>query len=147
MTNSNKIIIKRIFELVTSVEFIGLTVIGNLFIFFCSGIILFIEKGVNPNLNHFMDAIWWCFSTVTSVGYGDVVPVTVPGKIFGILLMLLGTAMFAIYTALFANAVLGDYAKRFRGLYRGISTEEEQISKSVEELKNIVDNLNQNDKK
>ena len=48
---------------------------------------------------------------------------------------------------LFANAVLGHYAKRFKGLYRGISTEEEQISKSIVELRNIIDNLENKDKK
>ena len=147
MTNSNKIIYKRIYQLITSVEFVTLTISGNILILLCSGVIFFIENQVNPNLNHFMDAIWWSFSTVTSVGYGDVVPITVPGKVFGILLMLLGTAMFAIYTALFANAVLGHYAKRFKGLYKGISTEEEQISKSIVELRNIIDNLENKDKK
>ena len=147
MTNSNKIIYKRIFHLIASVEFVALTISGNILIFLCSGIIYYLEHEVNPNLNHFMDAIWWSFSTVTSVGYGDVVPITIPGKIFGILLMLLGTAMFAIYTALFANAVLGDYAKRFKGLYKGITTEEEQISKSIVELKNIINNLEDKTKK
>ncbi|ATH08392.1 hypothetical protein BIY24_10660 [Halobacteriovorax marinus] len=147
ITNNNKIIFKRIMQLVTSVEFIAITIFGNLFIFLCSIVIYFIEGGSNPNMNHFIDAVWWCFSTVTSVGYGDVVPVTITGKIFGIFLMLLGTAIFAIYTALFANAVLGDYTKRFRGLYREISTEEEQLSKSIEELKKIIDNLEAKDKK
>lgn len=141
MTNSNKLIFKRIFRLVKSVEFIGLTIFGNAFIFLCSVGIFYLEKDTNSKINYFMDAIWWCFSTVTSVGYGDIVPETVSGKIFGIMLMLLGTAIFAVYTALFANAVLGDYSKRFRGLYKEISTEEEQLSKSIEELKKIINNL------
>ncbi len=146
MTNSNKIIYKRILDLVTSLEFIALTIFGNFFIFLCSVGIFYIEKDVNPKMDHFIDAVWFCFATVTSVGYGDVVPVTFAGKGFSIMLMLLGTAMFAVYTALFANAILGDYAKRFKGIFKGISTEEEQIAKSIVELKKLINNLEEKNK-
>ena len=53
-----------------------------------------------------MDGIWWAYSTVTTVGYGDIIPTTFQGRILGILLMLMGTAMFATYIALFAEVIL-----------------------------------------
>jgi voltage-gated potassium channel len=39
------------------------------------------------------DAIWWAIVTITTVGYGDLVPVTVPGRLAGIALMLAGIAL------------------------------------------------------
>ena len=41
-------------------------------------------------------AAWWALSTLTTVGYGDIVPVTPLGKVFGSIVMLLGLGMFAL---------------------------------------------------
>lgn len=86
--------------------FISLTVVGNGAIGFFGAVFYFIEKPHNPNIHHFIDAIWWAFSTATTTGYGDITPITIAGKIMGIFMMLLGTAIFATYTALFAEAIL-----------------------------------------
>ena len=93
--------------LLISPFFVSLSLLGNFVVFLFAGLFYSIEKGINPNLNESIDAIWWSFSTVTTVGYGDLIPVTFIGKILGIMLMLFGTALFATYTALFANAFLG----------------------------------------
>ena len=45
------------------------------------------------------DGVWWAMVTVTTVGYGDVTPTTVAGRLIAILVMLLGIAFFAILTA------------------------------------------------
>jgi voltage-gated potassium channel len=50
--------------------------------------------------------LWWSFSTATNTGYGDIIPMTFAGKILGILLMLMGMALFAMYTGLFAEVIL-----------------------------------------
>jgi len=80
---------------------------GNTIVFLFAYALYYLEADINNKLNGFIDALWWAFSTVTTVGYGDVNPVTDIGKIMGIILMLIGTALFATYTALFANALLG----------------------------------------
>ena len=46
------------------------------------------------------DGMWWAVTTVTSVGYGDYYPVTVPGRILGGILSILGVTMFGIVIAL-----------------------------------------------
>jgi len=46
------------------------------------------------------DGLWWAVTTVTSVGYGDYYPVTVPGRILGSILSVLGVTMFGIVIAL-----------------------------------------------
>ena len=100
--------IKIIWRLVTSVPFLTLSFLGNSIVFIFASIIYFLERNINPKITSFIDALWWSFSTTSTVGYGDIVPITVLGKLFGILLMLIGVAIFAIYTALFARAIIDD---------------------------------------
>lgn len=97
-----------IWKLVSSIPFLTLSFFGNFIVFVFAIIIYFIEKDVNPKMLSFVDAVWWSFTTTSTVGYGDIVPVTILGKFVGILLMLIGVAIFAIYTALFARAIIDD---------------------------------------
>ena len=48
-------------------------------------------------------AMWWSFSTLTTVGYGDVTPVTVGGKVFGALITVVGVGMVALPTGILAS--------------------------------------------
>ena len=50
-------------------------------------------------VNTFFDAFWWSFITITSVGYGDIYPLTVAGKIIAMILTLLGMGLFSLITA------------------------------------------------
>lgn len=95
-------------RLVISVPFLTLSFFGNAVVSFFALAIYFVEKDINPKINSLLDAFWWSFATTTTVGYGDIIPVTDAGKIIGILLMLIGVAIFGVYTALFARAVLDD---------------------------------------
>ena len=40
------------------------------------------------------DALWWTMSTITTVGYGDMVPVTTAGRMVGVLLQIIGVVLF-----------------------------------------------------
>jgi len=48
-------------------------------------------------------AMWWAFATLTTVGYGDVTPITVGGKIFGALIAVVGIGMVALPTSILAS--------------------------------------------
>ena len=85
-----------------------MTIFINLLVLVISVLFHFLESEKNPHISGLLDSIWWSFSTVTTVGYGDIVPVTVWGKLLGIFLMLFGTAVFAIYIAVLANFFLED---------------------------------------
>ena len=100
--------IKLMGRLVFSIPFLTISLFGNATVFIFAGIIYFLEKDINPKITTFMDAVWWSFSTTSTVGYGDIVPITFVGRVFGILLMLIGVAIFGIYTALFARAIIDD---------------------------------------
>lgn len=103
-----RLFVAEIFSLIKSPVFILLTLLGNSLIGLFSLIFFWIESGINPKLHSFIDALWWGFATATTTGYGDITPVTVKGKILGILLMLTGTALFAMFTALFAETILAN---------------------------------------
>lgn len=51
------------------------------------------------------DGIWWAVVTLTTVGYGDVVPITVGGKIFTFFVLIVGLGMIAIPSGLVASAL------------------------------------------
>lgn len=48
-------------------------------------------------------AMWWAFSTLTTVGYGDVTPITTGGKIFGAMSAVVGIGMVALPTSILAS--------------------------------------------
>jgi len=49
--------------------------------------------------------LWWAVTTLSTVGYGDAYPVTVGGRIFTALLLLIGLGVVAVPSGLFASAL------------------------------------------
>lgn len=70
-------------------------VVSGFFILF-SGITISV---IDPGISNPLDGIWWAWVTVTTVGYGDVVPVSNVGRLFSGVLILLGVGLFALLTA------------------------------------------------
>ena len=54
---------------------------------------------VDPGIKTPWLGIWWAWQTVTSVGYGDIVPVSWLGRFIGIVVMLMGVYIFCLLTA------------------------------------------------
>jgi len=63
-----------------------------------------IEKDVNEDFSSIPETMWWATSTLTTVGYGDVVPQTPLGKFLGSVIAILGIAMFAIPAGLISSS-------------------------------------------
>lgn len=94
--------------LIKSPVFALLTIMGNVLIGIFSLIFYFFEHEHNSKIHSYLDALWWGMATATTTGYGDITPVTIQGKILGIVLMLTGMAFFAMFTALFAKTILNS---------------------------------------
>jgi voltage-gated potassium channel len=61
------------------------------------------EVETNPAVGSLFDSFWWSMCTVTTVGYGDIAPVTTGGRVVALFLMLFGVGVLAAYTALVAS--------------------------------------------
>jgi voltage-gated potassium channel len=72
----------------------------------CTATVYVAEGDINPAIRTPFDALWWGISTMTTVGYGDVVPMTAEGRIAASVLMLLGIALFSAVTAIITSSLL-----------------------------------------
>lgn len=62
-----------------------------------------LEYDKNPHINDALDALYWSVSTITNVGYGDIVPVTDFGKVLAMLLMVGGIGIYASLAGILAG--------------------------------------------
>jgi voltage-gated potassium channel len=68
-----------------------------------SGMYYFERQSQPTDFGSIPAAMWWAFATLTTVGYGDVTPITVGGKIFGALITVVGIGMVALPTSILAT--------------------------------------------
>src|SRR4029079_13565820 len=61
------------------------------------------EKPTNPGFATFGDALWWGIVTLTTVGYGDIVPHTEKGRLAGVFLMITGLATLGVLSGTMAS--------------------------------------------
>jgi voltage-gated potassium channel len=72
----------------------------------CSVALYAAEHGLNKTIDSPFDALWWGISTLSTVGYGDVYPVTPEGRLAAMVLMLLGIGLFSAITATIASYLI-----------------------------------------
>jgi len=75
----------------------------SLIVFMGSLAILDAERDANGPISTFGDALWWALATITTVGYGDVYPVTTEGRFVAAGLMFCGIGVLGVVTATFAS--------------------------------------------
>jgi len=92
-------------------------VLGITFLVFVGAILenLF-ESGENKQFSALGDAIWWAVVTMTTVGYGDKVPITPGGRVIGIIIMFMGMALISVFTATISSVFVARKIKEGRGL-------------------------------
>jgi len=74
------------------------------------------ELGKSDAFRHWGSGLWWSIVTTTTVGYGDKVPLTTGGKIFGGFLMLAGLASFSLFTASVSSMLVARKIREGKGL-------------------------------
>jgi voltage-gated potassium channel len=78
-----------------------------------STFIYFLESAVQPDVfGSIPSTMWWGIATLTTVGYGDVVPMTDLGKLLASFTMLVGIGMFALPAAILASAYYEEIQKK-----------------------------------
>jgi voltage-gated potassium channel len=83
---------------------LGALLVMLVLLLFASTGIYFLEHDAQPDkFGSIPASAWWALSTLTTVGYGDVVPVTPWGKVLGGVVMLLGICMVALPVAIIAT--------------------------------------------
>ncbi len=103
-TNSIKqfrhVFIEKKFEFLTlGIMFLMAVVFGSTIIFIYEG------SGINPNIHNFFDAVYWSVITISTVGFGDISPVTIQGRVATLFLVIGGMSVIAFFTSIVTTAL------------------------------------------
>ncbi|KQC14427.1 MAG: potassium channel protein [Desulfuromonas sp. SDB] len=118
------------FEIVKAVikdkkeELIIALIFTLILLFLSSSVMYFVENTAQPDkFSSILDSMWWGMSTLTTVGYGDVYPVTPLGKFLGMIISILGIGVFALPTGILASGFSEEIKKHKQ---RKFNSEEEK---------------------
>ena len=104
------------------------TFVVFLFMLIASILIYFVENPVQPHLfKNAFSGFWWAIETLTTIGYGDMVPVTVPGKILSGIIGLLGIAFIAIPTGIISSAFITYSDELQSGIKKAVEEEIDEM--------------------
>ena len=79
---------------------------------FASLFIYSVEHDAQPGVfENAFSGLWWALATITTVGYGDIVPITLLGKVFGAIIALLGIGLVAVPTGIISAGFIENINK------------------------------------
>ncbi len=111
--------------------FNALLIVTTALIFTAATAIITIEQRSNPEFQSLGDALWWAVVTMTTVGYGDIVPATILGRATAIIVMLFGIALFSAIAGNLSSFVTRSDEATYR----------ERLDEQISELISQVNNL------
>lgn len=95
------------------------------------------------NITTFGDALWWAVATITTVGYGDFYPVTLPGRCVAVGLMIGGIAVLGVVTASVASwmveSVAGEVVTETQAAELPVRQELQELTAQVERLTTLLE--------
>ncbi|GAB6943878.1 potassium channel family protein [Vulcanisaeta sp. JCM 14467] len=107
-------ILRRVRRIARSLIFYSLILF--LVVLFVGALIMYlIEHGKNPGFNNYFNAVWFVVETITTVGYGDIVPNTYLGKLADMVIMPVGIAVISLLTASIATELTNIAITRSMG--------------------------------
>jgi len=101
------------------------------------GTLMYIVEGQKNGFESIADSIYWSVVTLTTVGYGDVVPVTALGKTISVLIMLLGYAIIAVPTGIVSAEFAKNDLEQLKNQDEIMEKENQIISKENEILQKL----------
>jgi voltage-gated potassium channel len=88
---------------------LSVLVIFLMVLFLASVAVYFLERDVQPaTFGNIPAALWWAVATLTTTGYGDVVPITPLGRIVAALVMICGLGVFGLWTGILATGFAAE---------------------------------------
>ena len=102
-----------------------------------SGIYLIESPHEDAQITNLIDAFWWASATVTTVGYGDVVPVTELGRLVGIVLMFVGITIIGTFISALGALLIGSRLKKHESVE---SSTKSLIIKKISDIENLEKN-------
>ena len=80
---------------------------------FSSSVMYYVENEAQPDkFPNIIAAIWWAVATLTTVGYGDVYPITLIGKLFSGIVVILGIGLIALPTGIISSGFITEVNRR-----------------------------------
>ncbi|MDT5172696.1 MAG: voltage-gated potassium channel [Mycobacterium sp.] len=112
------------------------TVSGVLLLIYTASLAVFDKERYQhgATINSFGKAIWWSITTVTTVGYGDVYPVTNAGRIIAVLLMIGGISLVGVVTAALASWIIESVAEEETATQAATAAHIEELRSEIREL-------------
>lgn len=87
-------------------ELVLFSIVAAMALYFAAVGIYYFENSAQPEaFSSIFQSMWWALATLTTVGYGDVYPITTGGKIFTFLVLMVGLGVVAVPTGLIASAL------------------------------------------
>jgi voltage-gated potassium channel len=82
-------------------------------ILLASSAMYYVENEAQPDqFPNIPATIWWAVATLTTVGYGDVYPVTILGKVLGGMIAILGIGLVALPTGIISSGFIGEIGRK-----------------------------------
>lgn len=113
--------------------FLFLVLLIGSYIFFIA------EKGVNPTVLNYESALWYAIVSMTTTGYGDIVPVTMIGHILGVLFILTGMGYVSLVTATLAYSFIDLFRKESRKAINNLGTTANGLKDSFSDNETKID--------
>ncbi len=92
-----------------------------------------------PQVKTFGDGIWWALVTITTVGYGDITPLTTLGRVVAGLLMLLGLGLIATITAIVSAKFIQNYVDGHTN--DDVLDKLQELEAEIEKIEELEDNV------
>ena len=125
-----------------------ITLIGNSVLLGATFLVYHFEHGTNPSFQSYFDSLWWGVATITTVGYGDHVPITIPGRLVAMGLMFSGTTLFVTFTGLLISHWTKEEVEQELGpLEKEIRREDHEQIKLNKKLEEVIERLDKLEKK
>lgn len=116
---------------------LSVTIVGGVLIHFT-------DRKNFPNIG---DSLWWAVQTVTTVGYGDLVPTSASGRVVAALVMVIGIGFLTVITAAITSTFIEAARRRIEGTTtNALSAKLDQIGARLEVIEAGLENIRRQDR-